>query len=997
MGLLRSPDGGLVLGPGGGLLRRPGVIVVPERRVEPLAIDVLGNLTAGTKLADLVFVGFPIAAPVPGTEFTDDFTDEWGPPVPEFTGYDVVLTSDAGGRVALQGSWPTGYRLVVGLTALGGTATHTVTLQVGNFDQVFTITLRVTAVSSPTIENLYTARVENYDTVPSLASQEMHAGVVFKKGHVPTGTIVHAAVDGNRIPCQLSNRTYWPDGSLKHAQARWLMPVIAAGTGKDIIWQRQAGTWTAQDTGIHTSPTPLASKVAIEFAFTSWKGRTHTNVLTAEKGLKTFKLANMVAASNSAWFEPVMSGPVCTEWRISDMATLGTTTTKDPHFGCWLYLRAWGGTPDNPKRIQFLFKTIYGWQTNVEADQQGIQFSADVRVNATTLRGVTNGNGAWTNVRSSKGCFIASVGSEGKMDWFDLQANQVHNPPKLVYRHNVPYGIESRMFAPLDVNNPAFSTLITTPPGYAPMRRGLLRHNQSDVGDAEMITWGTSKPHARCIAAHARATAAQLANHEQAMRVTAWGMGAMHGQGYNRTTRKILCYLPPTRNPDSALFGPSIWTTADPPAIVQKANGIEMNPGVINGVVQETGITNLDAAHFPQINLWTYLSEGDQHFLDALYMEATLPGVFTEPNHGRCMTIDWLSTPCGGMNALGQVRAVSHNARCILHAFAMGNPADANYKLVKAYKEHWVEIDRIQPYQSGFWRIAGGQNGNNVLDGRRYLDTHLKENGTAHGGYATWMHNFGVDALSVAYGLCEDPDIKQQAEWWSYVPMVLAGGFHNDTDPKYYSLKCDPYKATVIDVLISSEGGGATLQDRRPWTPGQWSNINLACTYRTDNQTIALTSPGWDTTAAQNGWVITPTGITDPNNYLRFIDRTKIPAGLTIGNLYYSVQASSNTIKLALSPGGPPVTFNTGGVNINGNCIVNSLFGVPGHTFRSASQFQPDANSYFVHVISALDFHQWFVAPDDARIRLARNNLLSRKDAFPGSGYDVRGKTIVPR
>jgi hypothetical protein len=37
------------------------------------------------------------------------------------------------------------------------------------------------------------------------------------------------------------------------------------------------------------------------------------------------------------------------------------------------------------------------------------------------------------------------------------------------------------------------------------------------------------------------------------------------------------------------------------------------------------------------------------------------------------------------------------------------------------------------------------------------------------------------------------------------------------------------------------------------------------------------------------------------------------------------------------------------------------------------------------------------VSPDDPRIRLARNKLLAVKDAAPGSGYDVRGKTIVPR
>jgi hypothetical protein len=988
MGLLRSPTGGLVLGPGNGGLRRPGVVVIPERRLEPLNVDTLSTAAPGTKLADLSFIGFPIQGQSADTEFTDEFTDEWGPPVAEFGGYDVVLTSDAGGRVALQGNWAVGYRLVVGLTALGGNGNHTVTFRVGDFDQVFAITLRITAVVQSAA--IYTARVENYDTVASFAGQEMQAGVVFKKGDVPAGTIVTALVDGARIPCQLSNRTVWPDGSLKHAQARWLMPVIGAGLGKDIVWQREAGTWTSQDTGIHTSPTPIASKVAIEFAFTSWKGRTISNVLTAEKGLKTFKLANMVAASNSPWFERVMSGPVCTEWRVSDMATLGTTTTKDPNFGCWLYLRAWGGTTNNPKRIQFLFKTIYGWNTDVEADQQGIQFSADVRVNTTVLRGTSNGSTGWTNVTSSKGCFIASVGSDGKMDWFDLETNQVLVPPKLVYRHNVPYGIESRTFVPLDVNNPLFGTLTTTPPTYAPMRRGVLRHNQGDVADAEMITWGTSIPHARCIAAHARATAAQLANYQQTMRVTAWGMGAMHGQGYNRTTRKINCYLPPARNPDPLLFGPSIWDGSKPASV---PNGMNTSLDAA-GNVKQTDISGLDSAHFPQINFWSYLSEGDQHFLDAMYMEATLPGVFTPPGFGFFATIEWLSTPCGGIDGFGQVRGVGHGSRPIMFAFAIGNPADANYKLVKAYKEHWIEIDRIQPFQSSFWRIAGGKDGNDVLDGRRYQDTHLKENGTQSGAYKPWMHYFGVNSLAVAYGLCEDPDIKAQAEWWSFLPMFAAGGFHNDTDPQYHSMKIDPLLAAQYHILISSEGSGATLQDRRPWTPGQWGVFVNTVTYKADNQTLVVTTTG---ATAVDGHVVTPVGVYNTADPPAVTDRTKIPSGLVMGNLYYSVQASGNTMKLSLSPGGPPVTFNTGGADIAGHCIRRSLFGVPGHGFSAPSAFSNATNSYFVHAISTLDYVQWFVSPDDARIRLARNNLLSRKDAFPGDGYDVRGKTIVPR
>src|SRR4051812_13835104 len=159
---------------------------------------------------------------------------------------------------------------------------------------------------------VFTTRVENADTVTSLAAQEVQAGIGFTKGDVPAGNIVTALVDGVQIPCQLSNRIFWNDGSLKHAQVRWLMPAITAGSGKDFVWRRQAGSWTAQDTALHTSTSAVTSKVTLEYAFTSWKGRTTANVLTTERGPKTFRSATMLASANAQWIDTIMTGPVCT-------------------------------------------------------------------------------------------------------------------------------------------------------------------------------------------------------------------------------------------------------------------------------------------------------------------------------------------------------------------------------------------------------------------------------------------------------------------------------------------------------------------------------------------------------------------------------------------------------------------------------------------------------------------------------------------------------------
>lgn len=974
-GLFRAPGGGLVLGPAGGVLKRAGVAEIQLRRIDPSTVSLLNTAQPGMKLADLVFVGFPpVAAPVQGSAFSSEFSNEYGGlVVDEFVGYTLNLVNDADGRVALAGSWSTGYSLVVGLASLGGTANYTISLQVGGFPETFNITVEITNAAAVT--TLFTTRVENYDSVTSWSDQEMQAGLPFKKGDVLPGQIVTAVVDGIQIPCQLSNRIFWNDGSLKHCQARWLMPSITAGQGKDIMWRRQQGVWAAQDAAVHTSTTAITSNVAIEYAFTSWKGRNVANVLTAERGPKTFRASTMLSPTNSPWIDTIMAGPVCTEWRASSMAA--TASGDDPHFGSWLYVRAWGGSPNAPKRIQFLFKTMYGWSDNVAADEQGIQVSIDLKVNGTVIRGNTLGTAGWGAVKSFKGGFMSSVGPDGKMDWYDVATGAWVTPPKLVHRHNMTYAIATKVVPPYDLTNPQFPSSIT-PPSYAPMAIGLLRPKQADVADAAMIPWGTTQPYAWCMAAHSKATAAQLANFEQAMRNTAWGMGAMHGQGYNRQTRKVLCYLPPSRNPDPTGLGDSIWNGTKP------ANP---DPDL------NTAILELDAAHFPQVNLWTYTSEGDQHFLDAQYMEAILPGVYESPAYGFYGTLDYQNTPYGGISMYGQIRAVGHGVRPLLAAYGMGHPSDPNWKLAKALTLHWIEMSRLQPYNSTAWRVSSG-NGNDRTDGRRFQDLKLKEIGTVSAGFKPWMHYFGTAALAMGYGLTEDPDVKEQAEWWSYIPTILAGGYHNDAGDEYYHMKPDPFASVQYFLLVNNQGSGASNEDLRPWYHGQWHHFVETTTYKADNQTLVF---GSGTSAPVTGQIITITGIYNGNDPPSVSDMTKIPAGLTRGIPYYVVQPSGQTFKISLSRGGTPVTFNAGGADIVGRCIRRSVAGQPGHILTAASSYPVSANSYFVHAMATLDFVQHYVLPDDPRVKLARNNLLSRKDANPGDGFDVRGKTIVPR
>jgi hypothetical protein len=973
-GVIRRPGGGYVLGPNLRIVRvGQAAPIVGARSVAPTAVTVLDTAPAGTEIAALVFSNFPDSGTTP---FTSEFTNEF-----EGVNYTVTLTNNAGGRVALTGDWTSGYKLVVGSTALAA-GNYTVAIQVSGFAETHTIAMTVEAVVAGA--TLFTTTVENFDTIPSWADQEVSTAQWFKKGDVPTGSIAVITVDGVRIPQQVSNRTTWSDGSLKLAQVRFLMPVIAVGGTKTVTWQRASGSWTATDTPLHTDPAAITSKVALQYEFTSFKGRNASGTLTAERGPKRFRSADMLGTSNSTWVERVVGGPVCTEWRASDIATL-SSGTRDPtqNLGCLLYARAWGGTTGNPKRIQFLFRSIQGWSTDTATDEQGLRVDLNLSVNGTVIRGAALGTTGWGAVNTWKGGFVASAGTEGTMDWFDVATNSVVTPPKIIYRHNVAYGVLTNFVPPFDVNNPAFSM---TPPvwEYRPAKRGPLRQEQDDVSDHEMIPWTTTKSTARCIAANARATAAQLSAFQRYARVAGWGMGAMDGVGLHRTTRKVISYLPPTKSTNSSVLGTSIYGQGKP------ANTDESlrfaNPPDANGKQE---ILHIDTAHFPQMAHWPYISEGDQHWLDLMYVEATLPGVHESNGYGFYGTSDRAGIPYGGICWRGQIRGVGHSFRPIGAALGCGNPTDPHWVMIRDYVDHWAEMTEELPLEEDAWR-----GGLNRTDGRRFQDLKLLWPNNEP-TYKIWMHTFGLHATSYAYGISEYPRIKSRAEWWAHCPTVMSGGYHNDSGSEYYLMKPDPLEAASYGNICMN-GLTDNVENRRYWYYGQWVGAVSQVTYKTDGQTLVFATAPPALSSILDGMVMTVSGVRSSSEPYWVTDNTKVPTGLTRGIPYYAVQSSGLTCKLSLSVGGSPVTFSTGGSDMVGAVGRRTVGGV--HPLRGGSFVDTDANDYMIQVMAALDMYQHYVAPTDARVLLARQKLFNLKNTSGNpTGYDERGKTTVPR
>jgi hypothetical protein len=841
---------------------------------------------------------------------------------------------------------------------------------------------------------LFAASFENADTVASLADQEMSFGQEFAPGDVPAGTRVRVLVDGVPIPCQVSNRRVWSDGSLKVADIRVLVPSIPAGGAKAVTWERVPGDWSVHDAPLHTTTAAVTSKVALEYAFPTWKGRDAANVLTAEKGPKVFRSNDMLAAGNAPWIDVVMAGPVCCEWRASDTAAV--PGGKDDNFGALLYVRAWGGTTGNPKRIQFLYRTIQGWSTDIPADEQGSRVDINLNVNGTTVRGAAIGTAGWSAVNTWKGGFLVSAGTEGVMDWYDVATSSWITPPKLVYRRNITYGVKAKFVPPIDTSNSAFP-MAATASSYSPGRRGPLRPDQSDVADHAMLAWTTSKPMVWNIAAHARATAAQIAGHQRYARAAAWGMGAMTCIGLHRTTRKIISYLPTSKQTNEGTLGPSIYGMGKP---AQAAENLRWANG---GTAAE--IKNLDGSHFPQMAFWPALDGGDQHFLDLAYTEATLPGLFTSPADGFYGTSAFggTSVQYGGVTFTDQIRATSHNARPIGNALGLGNPADPHWVMVRDYFDHWSEMVGRITEEEDAWR-----GGTAKTDGRRFQDLKLLPPNNEP-TYKIWMHTIGLGAMAYNFGVTEYTKVKESAEWFAHAPTVMAGGYHNDTGPEYYLMKPDPiecigYEQIAMDGLTSARypntAGSANSgsEYRRFWKFGQWTNIVRPCTYKADGQSVVMSGTAYGAATMLDGMIITVS--TPRGSEPHWGDGAQMPPlGLTPGTIYYSVQTSGLTIKLSLTPGGAPVTFTTtGGVDQAGWIFRTPVGGI--HPMKPGSEVPSEhsaSNAYLSQIKASLDMVAHYCLPADPRLRLARQKLAALKAGTTNpNGWDERAKTTVP-
>ena len=311
---------------------------------------------------------------------------------------------------------------------------------------------------------------------------------------------------------------------------------------------------------------------------------------------------------------------------------------------------------------------------------------------------------------------------------------------------------------------------------------------------------------------------------------------------------------------------------------------------------------------------WPYLSEGDQRWLELLaYHEAApcLRSSISDP-YGTYGTSGYAKIPYGGIVFKGQIRAVGHDVKPISYAIGFGNPADPHWVMCRDMFDHWKEMNEAIVIEEDAWR-----GGLDRTDGRRFQDLKLIWPNNEP-SYKLWMHSFGLHGLSYAYGISEYAPIKERADWWSHCLVVMSGGYHNDVGAQYNLMKPDPLTAASYNTLAIRAA------------PGRQSRIAATGIWASGSPTQRMHLQGGQSDAlvcrtdaghhgndgrhdhhghrSQGGWI----------TLFAVTTMAPIPGLLTRNIPYYAVQCSGNTCKISLSPGGSPVTFNSGGADIVG-------------------------------------------------------------------------------
>lgn len=696
-------------------------------------------------------------------------------------------------------------------------------------------------------------------------------GHPFKQGDVPAGQYPQFTLaDGTPCPATLWGLTHWPDGSLKWCGAMIRVPASIAGSGTLAINVKNGGSAPAASARATTDLTAADLKAEL--------------LVSGDTAGGAWVASLNDAISLGGDITTYGDGPAGKVWRIGGFAR--RSSTNHGQLYCWHYVAALQSAAGALLGLRYLGRVIKGFADTTAPGVGTLTATADVRRGATLIRSLqgvqSDGTTLGANIVLPHYSSFFTAGTDAVWDYVQGGGSAAADCTVRVVQNRT-YLVKSRMVPPYDT---AISPTAMAAVDYRPNGRGNMIYYIGNTGERDDI--------GVLAAWYVRHLLRQDAAADKNIRVNGLSTGGWRTCVRARANKEVV----PVVSVSASYAGMSTpndniwyWPGVD-----------DVIPGVQGGDPAHVWIQEYDTHHRPSSGYYPYLVTGEPQYLDLL-VEHAAEAIAIQPTGTACV---WdVSDPVGPATKTGQWQSRDNNVGGTI------------------YKGSGI-LFREDMYRLGAWALRDlGQasamyptvcpRGTEV---KKYLTEVIDSNYAAHAAYrnampvafrnAGIMGFLGLSAQGGAYTIGYDTVwtigylCHQAAQHYSCSGNTGAQGFAAHL--ANFWAACN----TIGDIAVAAgaydmmlfDDSGIRFNDlsKATFRMGDYSTLSF------NASTDVFTLSGYNT----------PANITNGDRFM-FRGGTKPFASAVDYKVFYAVQSSGATCKLAATPGGAAIDVTTTG------------------------------------------------------------------------------------
>lgn len=756
-------------------------------------------------------------------------------------------------------------------------------------------------------------------------------GHPFKQGDVPAGQYpAFELSDGTPCPATFWGLTHWPDGSLKWAGVLLRVPSLIGGSATLTLNVKSGGAAPAASNRATSDLTAADLKVELQVSGDTAGGA-------------------WVAALNDAIslggdITTYGDGPAGKVWRIGGFAR--RSSANHGQLYCWHYVAALQDSSGGLLGLRYLGRTIKGFADTTAPGVGTLTATVAVKRGATTIRSLqgvqSDGSTLGANIVMPHYTSFFTAGPDAIWDFVQGGGSAAADCTVRVVQ-NKGYLVKSRLLPPYDTTlAPSAAAAVD----YRPNGRGNMIYYIGNTGERDDI--------GVLAAWFVRHLMRQDAAADKNIRVNGLSTGGWRTCVRARANKEVV----PVVSVSASYAGMS--TPADN---IWYWDGVN---DVIPGVSTEyLWIQEFDTHHRPSSGYYPYLITGEPQYLDLL-VEHAAEAIAIQPTGAACV---WdVSDPVGPATKTGQWQSRDNNIGGTVYKGSGVLFREDMYRLAAWAMRDIGQASAIYPTTC--------PRGTEV---RKYLTEVINSIYSAHQAYRNAMPAsfradgimgfLGLSAQGGAYEIGYDTIwtigylCHQAAQHYSCSGNTGAQGFAAHMANMWaamHRIGDIAVGAGAYDMMLFDENGiRYNTLDKSTFRMGDYSTLSF------NASTDVFTLSGYNT----------PANVTNGDRFM-FKNGTKPFASATNYKVFYAVQASGATFKLAATPGGAPIDVTTtGSTTSHWTALANfaPMFSYEGSPNVSSA---PDVTQAAMHHLVAAGFN----ACEAARAAMA--NVIATRANF---------------